>query len=99
MPSPSPALVWFREDLRLADNPALGAAVDSGRPVLCLYIFDEESPDVRAMGGASRWWLRHSLAALDADLRKHGARLDIFAGAARPVLEKLVKRTGANALY
>ena len=54
---------------------------------------------MRAMGGASRWWLRHSLAALDADLRKHGARLDIFAGAARPVLEKLVKRTGANALY
>lgn len=99
MTSPSPALVWFREDLRLSDNPALRAAVDSGRPVLCIYIFDEESSGLRAMGGASRWWLHHSLAALDEDLRKRGARLDIFAGAAQPVLEKLVKQTGAEALY
>ena len=99
MTSPSPALVWFREDLRLADNPALRAAVDSGRPVLCIYIFDEESSGLRAMGGASRWWLHHSLAALDADLRKRGARLDIFTGAAQPILERLAKQTRAQALF
>ena len=99
MTSPSPALVWFREDLRLADNPALRAALDSGRPVLCVYIFDEQSPGLRAMGGASRWWLHHSLDALDADLRKIGGRLDVFRGAARTVLELLVRDTSAAALY
>ena len=99
MTSPSPAIVWFREDLRLADNPALREAVDSGRPVLCVYIFDEASHDLRKLGGASLWWLHHSLAALGADLGKRGARLDLFKGAAQPVLEKLVKDTGAGALY
>lgn len=99
MTSPSPAIVWFREDLRLADNPALSAAVDSGRPVLCVYVHDEQSTGLRRPGGASRWWLHHSLAALDTDLRKRGGRLDLFEGAAQPVLERLVKKTGAASLY
>lgn len=99
MKAPAPAIVWFREDLRLADNPALRAAVDSGRPVLCVYIFDEASAGLRRLGGASRWWLHHSLAALGQSLEKIGGRLDIFEGAAQPVLEKLAKATGAGALF
>ncbi|MFT4097504.1 MAG: deoxyribodipyrimidine photo-lyase [Rhodoblastus sp.] len=99
MTSPSPAIVWLREDLRLADNPALRAAVDSGRPVLCIYILDEVSPGIRKAGGASRWWLHHSLAALDSELRRRGARLDLFEGAAQQVLEGILKQTGATSLF
>ncbi len=93
-----PAIVWFREDLRLADNPALHAAAAGDRPLLCVYIFDETTPGLRARGGASRWWLHHSLAALDSGLRKRGGRLDVFCGAAADVLDRLVRETGAQAL-
>ena len=61
-------IVWFRQDLRTRDNPALAAAVARG-PVLPLFILDDETPGPRwRWGGASRWWLHHSLAALGADL-------------------------------
>jgi len=75
----SPSIVWLRNDLRLADNPAVEAAVASGAPPLFIYIFDG-SGKVRAPGGASRWWLHHSLAALAASLEKIGSRLDILQG-------------------
>ncbi|MGV2903502.1 deoxyribodipyrimidine photo-lyase, partial [Microbacterium sp. AGC62] len=71
----SPSLVWFRDDLRLADNPALRAAIDRGEPVIALYVLDEESPGIRPLGGAARWWLHHSLASLDARLRERGGAL------------------------
>jgi len=98
MTSPSPAIVWFREDLRLADNPALTSAMESGRPILCVYILDEISEGVRPLGGASRWWLHHSLAALDSDLRGIGGRLDLFRGRAQPVLETLAEENEAASL-
>jgi len=90
--------VWFREDLRIADNPALRAAIDSGRPVLCIYVHDEASDGLRRRGGASRWWLHHSLAALDRDLRAIGGRLDLFHGPARQILERLARETEAASL-
>jgi len=83
MASKSPALVWLRDDLRLADQPALSAAAASGRPVLCLYLFDNGDSAGRALGGASRWWLHHSLAALAGALEKIGGRLDILHAAHR----------------
>ena len=55
------ALVWFRNDLRLADNPALDAALASGRKILCVYIHDEQGAGLRPAGGASRWRLRLAL--------------------------------------
>ncbi|MDE0856657.1 MAG: deoxyribodipyrimidine photo-lyase, partial [Nevskia sp.] len=75
----STAILWFRRDLRLADNPALRHALQRHRRVLPLYIHepDEESP--WAAGGASRWWLHHSLAALAADLAVAGAPLTLLA--------------------
>ncbi|MDP2358843.1 MAG: deoxyribodipyrimidine photo-lyase [Beijerinckiaceae bacterium] len=76
----APALVWFRDDLRLADQPALIAAVKSGRPVVCLFLHDDGRSCGRALGGAQRWWLHHSLAALSASLEKIGGRLDILTG-------------------
>ena len=96
--SAGPVVVWFRDDLRLADHPALQAAVARKAPVLCVYIFDEESPGLRLLGGASRWWLHHSLARLGESLEAIGGRLDLFAGAAQPLLAALLRETGATML-
>jgi len=56
----APALVWFRQDLRLKDNPALAAAVERGGPVIPVFIRAPEEEGVWRPGGASRWWLHHS---------------------------------------
>ena len=72
------AIVWFRNDLRLADHPALLAGFGSGRPVIPVYILDEESEGIRAPGAASRWWLHHSLTALSKSLEAIGGRLDVL---------------------
>ncbi len=98
--SPSaPAIVWFRNDLRLADNPALSAASRSGRPVLCVYVHDEEGEDLRPLGGAARWWLHGSLSALDRALGDLGGGLHIARGRAEEVIDALVRETGAEEVF
>ena len=89
-----PVIVWFRRDLRLADHPALHAAAASGRPVLPLFML-EDDPPVRAPGGAGRWWLDKSLKALAASLEARGSRLVLRRGEAKTVLDALVEETGA----
>ena len=89
-------ILWFRHDLRLADQPALSAAVASGRPILALYVLDEDSPGVWAMGGASRWWLHYSLTELAGLLADRGVPLVLRRGPARQVLPALVGETGAG---
>ena len=83
------SIVWFRNDLRLADNPALIAGLGSGRAVVPVYVLDEETEGVRPPGAASRWWLHHSLQALDASLRALGSRLILRRGPAEQVLAEL----------
>jgi len=95
----NPAIVWFRDDLRLADNPALQAAVATKRPLLCVYIYDEKTPGMRSLGGAARWWLHGSLQALDASLTKHGGRLTILRGPSANILPKLATAMGAQCVY
>jgi deoxyribodipyrimidine photo-lyase len=95
----SPAIAWLRDDLRVADNPALRAAVDRGGPVVVLYLLDEESSEIRPLGGATRWWLHSSLSALAADLHERGGRLVLRRGAAEDVLPALVRETGAEAVF
>ncbi len=95
----APAIVWFRNDLRLADHPALAAAVATGRPVLPVYILDELTPGAWAPGAASRWWLHLSLADLSAALAGLGSRLILRRGAAVDCLAALVEEAGAAALY
>lgn len=90
--SNSVAIMWFRQDLRLADNPALSRAVQSGR-LLPIYILDDENAADHAMGGASRWWLHHALARLNRDLE--GA-LRLYRGRAEDVLPQLVETHGAE---
>lgn len=91
-------IVWFRQDLRLQDNPALLAAVQRGA-VLPVYILDEAGEGRWPMGGASRWWLHHSLAGLGAALRERGAPLVLARGESGAALRGLVKQSGADAVY
>jgi deoxyribodipyrimidine photo-lyase len=95
----APVILWLRRDLRLADQAALTAAVASGAPVIPVFILDDETPKHRRMGGASRWWLHHSLKSLDADLRKLGSGLILRRGSVVDVLPALVAETGATAVH
>ncbi len=95
----SHALIWFRRDLRLDDNPALQAALRAGHVPVPVYIHapEEEAPWVP--GAASQAWLHKSLLALDADLRARGSRLIIRRGESLAEIEKLIAETRAEALH
>ncbi|MEP6483532.1 MAG: deoxyribodipyrimidine photo-lyase [Rudaea sp.] len=95
----SVGVVWFRRDLRLQDNPALDVAVRAHERVVLVYIHapDEEKP--WQPGAASRWWLHHSLKALDADLRKRGSMLHLLVGPSSAALGTLIGQTNATAVY
>ena len=96
---PGPSIVWFRDDLRLADNPALRAALDRGEPVIALYVLDEESPGIRPLGGAARWWLHHSLASFGERLRERGGTLVLRRGPADRVVRETVTDAAAGAVF
>jgi deoxyribodipyrimidine photo-lyase len=81
---------WFRNDLRLADNPALMHAAETGT-VLPVFIWDAVCADELASGGASRWWLHHSLMRLNESL---GGMLSVFRGEPSDVLQQLVQDHG-----
>lgn len=93
------SIVWLRDDLRVADNPALAAAVDRAEPIVVVFILDEVSPGVRPLGGATKWWLHHSLEALSDKVSRLGARLILRRGVAADVMRTLIRETGATALY
>ena len=90
----SPGILWFRRNLRLRDNAALLAAAETGRPIVPVYVVDELDE-----GGASRWWLHHSLTSLDAALRRHGAGLIVRTGRPAEVLAEITAATGASGIY
>lgn len=95
----SVALVWFRRDLRLQDNPALQAALDAGHDVVPVYIHAPHEEGEWAPGAASDAWRHRSLAALDADLRTRGSSLVLRSGDSLPALQLLIAQTGAEAVY
>lgn len=90
-----PVVLWFRHDLRLADNPALIHAIATGRPVLPVFILDPG----HEMGAASLWWLDKSLRALDASLRALGSRLILRRGDGEAELRRLINESGAGAVF
>ena len=93
------ALVWFRHDLRLDDNPALRAALDQGFTPIPVYVHAPQEEGEWSPGAASLAWLHRSLAALDADLRARGSRLLLREGPSAPALQALVEQTGAVAVF
>src|SRR5882672_2934396 len=96
MSDDAPAIVWFRDDLRIADHPALAVAAKTRRPLVCVYILDQNVG--RPLGGAARWWLAESLRALDRGLRKLGNHLVLRRGLAAGILPALAAESGANAV-
>lgn len=94
----APVLLWLRRDLRLHDQSALLAAAAEG-PVVPVYVLDDETAKHRAMGGASRWWLHHSLASLDRALRERGSALVLRRGAAGTELARLADELGAGRVH
>ena len=92
------SLLWLRRVLRLAVQASLVAATAEG-PVSPVYILVEETPKHRRMGAASRWWLHHSLGALDASLREKGSRLILRRGKSDDILAALAQETGATRVH
>ena len=89
------SIIWFRQDLRLSHNPALTAACEASN-VLPIYILDDENAGQYQMGGASRWWLHHSLKALDTSL---GNALNVYRGDAATIIADLCQRFTVDAVY
>ena len=94
-----PSIVWLRNDLRLADNPALAAAIERGGPVVVVFIHDEVSSGIRPLGGAAQWWLHHSLERLSARLARLGSPLVLRRGGAHDVIRDVIRETGATAVF
>ena len=94
----APHLVWFRNDLRLADHAAVAAAARAG-PVVALFVLDDDTPAAWAMGAAQRWWLHYSLEALAKDLAARGGSLVLKRGAAGDVVPDVARSIGAAAVH
>jgi deoxyribodipyrimidine photo-lyase len=94
-----PLIVWFRQDLRLADNPALNAAATTGQPLILLYIDNFDKAGDWGPGGASKIWLHQSLTSLAGNLKSQGACLTLRSGNSLEVLEELISETNAAGVY
>lgn len=88
-------LVWFRNDLRLADHAALIAGAERG-PVAALFVLDDDTPGNWRMGAAQRWWLHHSLASLARSIEQRGGRLILRRGRAGPIIKALAAELRAD---
>lgn len=95
----APVIVWFRRDLRLADNRALAAAAETGAPVIPLYIREPDENGNGPLGAAQRWWLHHSIASLSASLRQRESALVLRCGDPLEIIGEIVTITGADRVY
>ena len=99
MSDAAPVILWFRDDLRLADHRALKAALESGAPVIPVFILDDDAAGNWRLGAASRWWLAHSLASLQKSLAQRGVHLILRRGPTQEILIALVEETNSSAIY
>lgn len=88
-----PTIVWFRQDLRIEDHPALAAASELGNPIIPIYIWSPEDEGKWPIGAASKWWLHHSLESLQNELSHRNLKLIILKGSYLKTLMKLVEET------
>ncbi|MFD1744335.1 cryptochrome/photolyase family protein [Rhizobium helianthi] len=96
--SEPPVILWFRRDLRMDDHAALLQAIQTGRPIVCVYIREPLKGNL-AIGGAQEWWLHHSLEALNKSLNERGNRLTLASGQASDVLLRIAKETSASCIF
>ena len=89
------SIVWLRQDLRTRDNPALAAASARGAVVPVFILDDTTAGSLWPLGGASRWWLHHSLVALRDDL----GQLTLVKGAPSDLMPEVIRKVGASAVY
>lgn len=94
-----PVICWLRRDLRLNDNPAVYAALQTGQPVIVLFIFDPVILKSKRMSAARVQFMLETLQALDDDLRGYNRRLLVRQGDPVKVLQSLVEETGASHLF
>lgn len=92
-------IVWFRQDLRLSDNPALHAALKSKSPIIPFFCYTDNESTNWKPGAASRWWLHHSLSSLASDFAARGSRFVIRKGESLDTLQQLAKQVNAKEIY
>ena len=95
----SPLIYWFRQDLTIKDNPTLTAAAQTGRPIICVYILDQNQNNHWPNGAATLWWLHHSLFRLSESLKALNIKLILRKGSVIEELDNIVQSTGAESLY
>jgi deoxyribodipyrimidine photo-lyase len=93
----APGLVWFRRDLRLADNPAWDAATAAHRHVIACFVLEPKLLD--AASPARRNQLLAHLQGLDRELRALGGALVVRSGNAEKAIPSLVAESSATAIY
>ena len=95
----APIILWYRNDLRLSDLPSLAAAAATGKPVIPFYILDTHTAHARSLGGASLWWLHHSLQGLAASWQCLGTNLVLRQGDPLLLLPEIAQQSGADIIY
>ena len=93
------ALVWFRKDLRLRDNPSLEAAIKAKKEIIPVFIWNKEEGGEWSPGAASRWWLHQALKSLGADIKHYGGSLILQKGKAEEILPQLANKLGADSVF
>ncbi len=91
-------IIWFRQDLRLADQAAVRSAANAG-PVVAVYVLDDETPGEWRTGGAQRWWLHHSLTSLASDLQRQGVALILRRGRPEVVLTEIAAALSTRSVH
>lgn len=92
-------IVWFRQDLRLSDNPALHQAVTQADQLTLVYIHAPEEMGSWAHGAASQWWLHHSLTALADDIQQRGGKLIVRHGNSLNQLLDIASTTASQHIF
>ena len=97
--SSGPVLVWFRKDLRLQDNPSLTAALEEGREIIPLFVWDKNEGGKWSPGSASRWWLHQALKSLNTDIEKLGGKLILAKGKAAELVPEIARAHGVQKVH
>ena len=90
--------MWFHCDLRLGDNPALVKAIESGKPVIPLFIWDENDSDLHT-GRAAMWWLHQSLSRLSNRIEELGSKLILRSGNPKEIINEIVDEYNVSSIY